>query len=107
MKLRLYEKRVVVLDYAPTIDHDLAAETDTIRVKTLTGNLVFNINDSSAKDGDYFKLIVQADGSARTVNIGGPQGAPGTIALTPSGVAVVMLVFSEGAGKYFSTVTPS
>ena len=107
MRLRLWRKRVYIEPYAATINFNVPSECDTVRVAVLTGALAFNIIDANAKDGDYFKLLVQADASARTVTIGGAQGAPGSIALLATGVACVLLTYHEGIGKYVATVTPT
>lgn len=105
MRLRLYKRRVVVLPYTPDIDFVVAPETDTLRIEMLTGDVNLNLFDPDARDGDYLKILIQCDGSPRTITFGGPQGAPGS-AVLESGVAALYLVYTEAIGAYASIVAP-
>ena len=106
MRLRYYKRRTVYVDYAATINFTVPPECDTLRIGTLTGALALNIIDPNGKDGDYLKILVMADASARVITIGGAQGAPGTVNLGANAVACFWIIFHEGIGKYASVVAP-
>lgn len=105
MRIRLHKRRDIYLDYAPVINFSIPDECDTLRIGKMTGDLTLNLTDEGAGDGDYFKLLVEADGTLRTLTIAGPQGAPASASLTNGG-AVVYFVFHKGLGQYISVVAP-
>jgi hypothetical protein len=106
MRLRLYKRRAIVLPYGAIINFVIPDECDTLRIEKLTGDLTLNLIDPFGNDGDYLKLLLEADGVApRTVTIAGPQGSPGTAVLAV-GVAALYLVFHKGTGQYCSVVAP-
>ena len=105
MRPKLHNKaRVKRLPYAATVTGAPGSGDVTILV-ALTGNITFNIVDPFCEDGDRLTLMFETDASPRTVTIGGANGAAGTVAVNPNSVGAVNLVC--GAGKYYSTVTPT
>lgn len=105
MRLRLWKRRLVKVEYAEVIDFRIPDECDTLEIGMLTGDLTLNLFDPSGQSGDYLKILLQVDEFPHSITVGGPQGAPGSFSLT-AGVAVIFLVFHAGIGQYASVVAP-
>ena len=106
MRLRYYKRRTVYLDYAAAITFTVPSECDTLRIGQLTGPLALSIVDPNAKDGDYFKVLYQGDGTARALTIGGTNGQAATYNIATATGACLQLVFNETIAKYVPVVQP-